>query len=88
MNNNRRKEIEKIQKKLAEALENMALIASEIEDIIGEEQDYFDNMPESLQGSEKGQASESAIDALEEVKDSIEALDLDEINGSLEMAIE
>jgi hypothetical protein len=34
-------------------------------DIQGEEQDKWDNMPENLQGSEKGEALQTAIDQIE-----------------------
>lgn len=40
--------------------------AAELEAVKEEEQEAFDNMPESLQGGEKGQAMEAAIEALEE----------------------
>lgn len=36
-----------------------------LEDIKEEEQDYYDNMPESLQQSEKGDAAMEAIDQLD-----------------------
>jgi len=44
-------------------------LAEEIESIKDEEQDYYDNMPESLQGGEKGEAAQNAITALENAKD-------------------
>ena len=63
MNNQRRKEIQNAIK----AIENI------VNQILDEEEDAFDNMPESLQDSERGVASQdaqdnlsSAIDALEE----------------------
>lgn len=40
-------------------------LRSQIETVYDEENDYYDNMPESLQGSDKGESSQSAIDALE-----------------------
>ncbi len=40
-----------------------------LEDVINEEQEAFDNMPESLQSSEKGENSQSAIDAMESARD-------------------
>lgn len=54
-------------------------LAGQIQDIIGElesleseEQDYYDNMPESLQGGEKGENAQSAIDAITSAKDGLE----------------
>lgn len=55
-------------------------VKSEIEVIRDEEQEYYDNMPESFQNGEKGQASQSAIDALEEVIGNMEDFDLDATN--------
>ena len=57
MNKDRRDRIAKIK----EALEDLR---GQIEDLQTEEQEAFDNMPESLQQSERGQASEAAADAL------------------------
>lgn len=41
-------------------------INDEIEDILSDEEDAFDNMPEGLQYSLNGERSEAAIDALSE----------------------
>jgi len=65
MNNQRRKQIEEIAKDL-EAL------AERIEDVMNDEQNYFDAMPESFQSGTKGEAAEQALYALEGAKDAIE----------------
>lgn len=41
-------------------------INDEIEDVLSEEEDAFDSMPEGLQSSLNGERSEAAIDALSE----------------------
>ena len=41
-----------------------------------EERDYYDNMPESLKESERGQAAEDAVDKLSTAIDDLENLDL------------
>lgn len=64
MNKQRRKEIQTISNDL------LPLMTS-IEDLLVEEQDYFDNMPENLQSSEKAEISENAISYLEEALDNI-----------------
>lgn len=64
MNKDRRKRIDEIHA----ALEQWV---SMIEDLESEEQDAFDGMPEGLQNSERGQVSQSAIDALAEARDSL-----------------
>lgn len=69
MNKNRRKEIYKI-------IERLNDLKSDLESIRDDEQDYFDNMPENLQGSIRGEESEEYIEYMEEA---IEAL-----NSSIE----
>ena len=74
MNNARRKQINAIVAKLQELNE-------EIENILGEEQDAFDSMPEGLQSSERGDMAQEAISQLESAS-------LDDIISSLESAAE
>lgn len=62
MNNERRKQIQKIMDQLAD-------IRLEIETIQDEEQEYFDRMPESLQSGEKGTKSEEAVEFLDNAAD-------------------
>lgn len=45
-----------------------------LKDVLDEEQDVFDNMPENLQGSDRGIESEEAIDTLDEVIGELEEL--------------
>lgn len=82
MNNARRKLINQIVERLnnfeasdsdtdKEFLEG---IQSDIENIKDEEQDAFDNMPEGLQQSERGQASEQAVENLDEACGNIQTL--------------
>jgi len=42
-----------------------------LEDIISEEQEAFDNLPEGLQYSEKGEAMEQNIEQMDEARDLI-----------------
>lgn len=62
MNKARRKEIQKIIKDI----ENL------VHGILSEEQVAFDNMPENLQGSYRGQESEDAQGSLESAIDALE----------------
>ena len=65
MNKQRRKSIS----------ENISLledIKSNIEDILSDEEFAFDNMPENLQGSLRGEESETAIDLLSSAIDDLE----------------
>jgi len=57
----------KLRRKAIELLsERMETIKEELETIRDEEQEYFENMPESLQGSEKGEAAEEILGSLED----------------------
>lgn len=51
---------------LSELMGKFADLKANIETIRDEEQEAFDAMPESLQGSERGETSQSAIDSLDE----------------------
>lgn len=66
MNKERRKQI-------ATAVELLEQAAVILEECYEAEQEYYDNMPESLQQGEKGQAAEDAATALSEAKDACEA---------------
>ena len=74
MNNARRKQLQEIQDELRGIYERLDILYEE-------EQEAFDNMPESLQGSERGDHTQDAIDAIEGVRDQVlEAADgIDEI---------
>ena len=76
MNKVRRNQLSEIQGKLAE-------IREMIESVLSDEQDAYDNLPESLQESERGEAMQAAIDAMESAMDSCE-----EAESSLEEAQE
>lgn len=65
MNNVRRKEIDKLTAQIEE-------IKEAIEALRDEEQEAFDNMPESLQDGERGEKMQSAIDALEYAADDLQ----------------
>lgn len=65
----------------AEALIREA--ASIIEDVRNEEQEKFDNLPEGLQYSEKGQRFEEIVSVLEDVESALE-----EACDSIQEAIE
>ena len=64
MNQARRKKIEAVKMQL-EAL------SDDIDNILSDEQDYYDNIPENLQGSERASIAEDAISALENAVDSL-----------------
>lgn len=71
MNNTRRKALDDVHSKLLEAVE-------ELEGIALDERDAFDNLPEGLQMTERGEQMEEYADTIENAKDT-----LDDIIGDL-----
>lgn len=53
-------------------LQDMEAIKSELENILYDEQSYYDNVPENLQYSRRAEDSENAIEQMEEAVSSIE----------------
>ena len=73
MNKKRREKIKNIISTINVSTVDFNLLKVTIENILDEEQDSFDNMPENLQYSINGQRSEDSIsfleDAIEEIDD-------------------
>ena len=88
MNAERRKEIEKARNMIGLAFSQLEEARSLIDDLISEEQEYFDNMSESFQEGEKGEKATAAIDALQSAHDEIDGFDFDSIFDSLDTAAE
>lgn len=87
MNAARRKQIAALNERLQALIGQATDLRDELETIRDEEQDYYDAMPESLQGGEKGEKAQEAVSAIEEVLDAVsEFADLDV--GALERAVE
>ena len=76
MNNIRRSQITDI-------MENLSSLQTSIEELLEEEQEAFDNLPDGIQDSERGEAIQTAIDNLEEAVSNCE-----ELLNNLEMAKE
>lgn len=76
MNDARRKQI----KAIIEVLETQKAEAETTRD---EEQEYFDNMPENMQGGDKGSAAEEAISNLDSAIDNFA-----NVIGDLQAAME
>lgn len=95
MNKARRKiikaQLEKIDALRGEIELAVDAIISEIESVKDEEQEAFDARPENFQYSEKGEAAQAAISALEDAIGELENLretDFDSITQSLDTAME
>lgn len=65
MNKQRKQKIRDVIKEIENCKDNL-------QKILDEEQDYFDNMPENLQGSMRGSDSEEAIDIMESCIEDLE----------------
>ena len=76
MNKARRKALDKVISKIEEAKELL-------ENLQAEEEEYRDNMPENLQGSERYEAADAAVDNMSSAVDA-----LDEAISSIESAQE
>ena len=50
-------------------------VVKTLETLRDEEQEAFDNLPESLQGSEKGQAMSTAIEAIDNAVSELENIE-------------
>lgn len=79
MNNTRRKELRGIMKLIEAAQDMMTEAAERIEAVMDEEQECFDNLPEGIQMSERGEHMEECIDNLSEIIDMLD-IDFDEID--------
>ena len=65
MNKQRKQKIRDVRKEIENCKDNL-------QKILDEEQDYFDNMPENLQGSMRGSDAEDAIDTMESCIEDLE----------------
>lgn len=65
MNSPRRKELQRI-------IDDLTVLKADLEAVMEEEEEYRDNMPENLQGSERYEKADEACDNLSDAIDSIE----------------
>lgn len=65
MNGPRRKQIEALSDRLTD-------LRADLEQLRDEEQEYYDNMPDSLRDGEKGQKAENAVQAMEDTLNNID----------------
>ena len=67
MNNKRRKELDEI-------YDSSEDIKYKLESILADEENYRDNIPENLQGSERYETADEACDALSNAVDSVDEI--------------
>ena len=90
MNKRRRKELEQLKSEFEqvcldvnEALEKLEELKENIECLKEEEEEAYDNLPESLQEAEKGEAMQAAIDYMASAIDAV-----DVVGANLDEAIQ
>ena len=88
MNNARRKEIARAIALIEEAKAKLEEATSIVADAQSEEEEYRDNMPENLQGSDRYQQADSACDALSDASSELEGFDFDNLIDQLNSASE
>lgn len=86
MNKARRKALADISNQMTTLISQLIDLKDELSNIKGEEEEYKDNMPESLQQSDKYYTAETAIEKMEEVINAIEELENIGVDGALEEA--
>ena len=85
MNAKRRNSIDSVINELIEKFEEIKAEAiDQLSEIRDEEQEAYDNLPESLQESEKGENMQNCIDALEYFMSDLENMEIDGTDDLLE----
>lgn len=93
MNKPRLKKIYKVARELEELVVEMESKTEELQDLLYEEEDYHDNMPENLQYSYQGERSEEAVDVMTDAVSNLEKItetitksisEIDDVVGDLE----
>lgn len=89
MNNTRRKAITELNTRLEKLSSDLVELDEQLEFLLDEEQEYFDNMPDSLQSSERGSTAEEAIGALGYARDNLDAVvsGIDDVRENLNEAL-
>lgn len=94
MNRSRRKELRMLIREIngAKSDEELSKCIEVLDSILWDEQNYYDNIPENLQFSDRATVSEEAIDNIEEALENLnEALNCEdkyEFMGCIEKAVD
>tara|TARA_R110000868_G_scaffold341475_1_gene602332 strand:+ start:109 stop:381 length:273 start_codon:yes stop_codon:yes gene_type:complete len=79
MNDKRRKELHALIDRLRAAADESSNLYTDFSLTVDEEREAFDNMPESLQQSEKGEATSESLNTLESALGMLDAV-MDDLN--------
>lgn len=63
---------EKRRKQLANAVEVLNNVLELLEEVTADEQDAYDNLPESIQDSDRGEAMQENVDDMEDASSSLQ----------------
>ena len=86
MNAARRKIITALQAEISAIIDQISNLRDDIEEVLTEEQEAFDSLPESLQNSDRGQASYDAIGQIEAALDYLDNTGMSEAHDALDEA--
>lgn len=86
MNKDRRNEIARIKAEVEALVSKAEDLINDIESVRDEEQEYFDNMPESFQQGEKGEVAEAAVASLDQAMEALQEMVDADAAGALEEA--
>lgn len=84
MNRIRRKSLKAILGQMDELSTVLETVKEALQDVLNEEQEAYDNLPEGLQEADRGQQMQEYIEALEGVVDSLGELDIEDLYGTVE----
>lgn len=84
MNKERRKKLDILGIKMENIVKEIEDIKNQLNDVLVDEENAFDSMPEGLQVSERGMNSEESIDLMYDIKDKLEQC-IDNINDIINM---
>lgn len=84
MNKERRKKLDLLGIKMGNIVKEIEDIKNQLNDVLIDEENAFDSMPEGLQASERGMNSEESIDLMYDTKDKLEQC-IDNINDIINM---
>ena len=79
MNDKRRKELHALIDRLRAAADESSNLYTDFSITVDEEREAFDNMPESLQQSEKGESTSEGLNTLESALDMLDTV-MDDLN--------
>lgn len=84
MNRIRRKSLKVILGQMEELSAVLETVKEALQDVLNEEQEAYDNLPEGLQEADRGQQMQEYIEALESVVDSLGELDIEDLCRTVE----